>query len=219
MIYLSGTIRPALKHTMPPDVPWGADSGRFNAPQLYSDDSYLEWLRAQPIERCLFATAPDVLTDHAATVELSRPMFSRIRDLGYPVAFVAQDGWGEETTPWDEFDILFVGGSNEFKLSRGGEAVAVSLRRGKKAHMGRANSYRRLRLALLLGCDTADGTFLKFSPDINELRMLRWFERLQAEPILFAASGLLQRLDQPQTPVAPSGCERGEAGRGRPFRA
>jgi hypothetical protein len=36
--------------------------------------------------------------------------------LGYPAAFVAQDRWDETATPWDEFDVLFVGGSTEFKL-------------------------------------------------------------------------------------------------------
>jgi hypothetical protein len=197
MIYLSGVIRPQLRHPMlgfmntpqmgnemPVDVAWGADNGRFSNPDGYTDDGYLGWLREQPVNRCLFAVAPDVLGDHRATIELSLPLLPRLRDLGYPAAFVAQDGWSEHDTPWSEFDVLFIGGTDKFKLGRGGEAVASARRKGKRAHYGRANSYSRLRLAVALGCETADGTFLKHAPDINEIRMLRWFDRLRREPLL-----------------------------------
>jgi hypothetical protein len=97
---------------------------------------------------------------------------------------VAQDGWQDETTPWDEFDVLFVGGSTEFKLGLGAHAIAAAQARRKWVHMGRVNSYKRLRVAAALGCDSADGTFLKFGPDVNEPRLLRWLAQLKAEPLL-----------------------------------
>lgn len=175
---------PQMGNEMPAGVLWGADNGRFNAPELYTDDGYLGWLKEQSREQCLFATAPDVLADHAATVELSLPLLPRLRSLGYRAAFVAQDGWQDETTPWDEFDVMFIGGSTAFKLGRGGLAIAAARERGKTVHMGRVNSYRRLRLAALLGCETADGTFLKFGPDVNEPRMLHWLDQLSAMPFL-----------------------------------
>lgn len=175
---------PQMGSTMPPNVPWGADNGRFNNPGDYTDDGYLGWLAKQPAGRCLFATAPDVLADHVATVEMSRPLFPRLRAAGYLAAFVAQDGWHEETTPWDEFDVLFIGGTDEFKLGRGAVAISAGLARGKRVHIGRVNSYSRLRLAAVLGCHTADGTFLKFAPDINEPRMFRWLEKLERQPRL-----------------------------------
>ena len=171
---------PQMANTMPPDAIWAADNGRFSAPEKYTDDGYLGWLMEQPSERCLFAVAPDVLADHLATIELSRPLFPRIRAAGYRAAFVAQDGWSESDTPWDEFDVLFVGGTTEFKLGRGCDAVMAARARGKRTHMGRVNSFSRLRLAAAVGCDSADGTFLKFAPDINEPRMLRWLNQLSA---------------------------------------
>jgi hypothetical protein len=159
-------------------VVWAADNGRFSAPEKYTDAGYLAWLAARDPTCCLFAVAPDVLADHAATVELSLPLLPRIRALGYRAAFVAQDGWDEATAPWDALDVLFIGGTTAFKLGRGGDAILAARKRGKPVHMGRVNSYLRLRLAAAVGCASADGTFLKFGPDVNEPKMLRWLNRL-----------------------------------------
>ena len=201
MIYLSGIVRRNLNHPMigfmltpqmgnavPMNAVWAADNGRFSSPEKYTDDGYLSWLLRQPVSSCLFAVAPDVLADHEATVELSCPLLPRIRSIGCPAAFVAQDGWEPSTTPWDDFDVLFIGGTTKFKLGRGGEAISYALQRGKRVHMGRVNSYRRLRLAAVLGCTSADGTFLKAAPDINEPKMLRWMNNLISSPMLELAS-------------------------------
>lgn len=196
MIYLSGKIgsmrhprlgflkTPHMGNVIPPGVVWAADSGRYSSPQLYSDEAYLRWLARHPVERALFATAPDVLADHAATVALSAPMFPQLRRLGYHPAFVAQDGWTEDGTPWDDFDWLFIGGTNTFKLGRGGEAIRVALARGKQVHMGRVNSYKRLRLAAAMGCSSADGTMIAFGPDRRTAEVLGWLNKLITQPLL-----------------------------------
>lgn len=190
MIYLSGCIYPirhpllGFMHTQQmanvvgDDYLWGADNGCFSAPHLYSDDKYLGWLSKQPGERCLFATAPDILADHAGTVERSLPLLPRLRSLGYKPAFVAQNGWKAGTTPWPEFDVLFIGGTDTFKLGIAADAIAWAHYYGKRVHMGRVNSFRRLRLAAALGCDSADGTYLKFGPDTNAPRLIRWLDSL-----------------------------------------
>lgn len=193
MIYLSGTIRWGISHPrlgfintprrhepVPGGTPWAADNGRFTAPHEYTDDGFIGWLGEQPAAHCLFAVAPDVVADHEATVALSLPMLPRIRRAGYRAAFVAQDRWDEATTPWDAFDVLFIGGTNGFKLGRGGDAILAARQRGKPVHMGRVNSFLRLRLAAAVGCASADGTFLKFGPAVNEPRMLRWLDDLNA---------------------------------------
>jgi hypothetical protein len=176
-----------MKNTLPNEAVWGADNGCFSNPASYSDEKYLDWLRKQPIDRCLFAVAPDVLGNHRATIALSRPMLPQLRELGYRPAFVAQDGWTSHDTPWAEFDVLFIGGTDTFKLGPGGKAAHEALARGKSVHFARVNSYRRLRLAAALGCASADGTFLKWSPDANVPRMLLWLERLTKEPLLVTA--------------------------------
>lgn len=176
-------LTPDMGNVIPSDVWVAADNACFSNPKKYSDERYERHLRRFDPRRCLFATAPDVLGDHDATIERSIPMLRRIRSLGLPPAFVAQNGWEEATTPWDECDALFVGGTTEFKFRAGRDAVSAAKRRGKWAHMGRVNSGDRLRAAAAIGCDSADGTFLRFGPDTNGPKLLRWLESLHEEPM------------------------------------
>ena len=170
---------PRMRNLLPKGVTWAADNGCFSAPENYSDAGYLDWLVQQPVKRCLFAVCPDVLADHRATVKRSRPLMPLLRKIGYRPAFVAQDGWKSKTTPWDEFDVMFIGGTTGFKLGPvAADAAIEALGHGKKVHMGRVNSFKRLQVAAQLGCASVDGTFLKFAPDINVPRMLHWFAKL-----------------------------------------
>ncbi|HEY2242612.1 MAG TPA: hypothetical protein VGH47_00125 [Xanthobacteraceae bacterium] len=197
MIYLSGKIvhhisHPRLGFIMTPDrrdkppaaAALAIDNACFANPAAYSDAKYLGYLERMPRERTLFATAPDMLGDHEATVARSIPMLRAIRAAGHKAALVAQDGWDEATTPWHEFDVLFVGGSTRFKFRGGRDAVAAAKRHGKATHMGRVNSLERLRAAISIGCDSSDGTFLLFAPTENWGRMLRWFDALDRQPEL-----------------------------------
>lgn len=155
---------------------WAADNGCFGK-GYPGDEAWLAWLRQHTAhaDRCLFATAPDVVADAAATLARSTPWLPVIRSLGYPAALVAQDGLEDLAIPWDDFDVLFVGGSTEWKLSAAAARIAAEAkRRGKKVHMGRVNSARRWAYAELVGCDSADGTFLAFGPDKNLPRLRRW---------------------------------------------
>jgi hypothetical protein len=162
---------------------WAADSGRFSDPKSYADEKYLGWLSTFEPTQCLFATAPDVLGDHAATLAMSDPIMPLIRAFGFKVAFVAQDGF--DTAPWDKFDCLFLGGTNAFKLGAAVPGIVSEARsRGKWVHMGRANSYKRLRVAAAIGCQSADGTFLRFGPRQNSVRLGRWLDKLHAQPLL-----------------------------------
>jgi hypothetical protein len=198
MIYLSGKSNISLRHprlgfmralgdTRPNPrghCPLAADNGCFTRPTLYSDRAYAKFLSTMPRPRMLFATARDVLGDHEATVKLAIPGLRLIRSLGIPAAFVAQDGWQEESTPWDEFDVLFVGGSTEFKFRGGRDAVLAAKRHNKWCHMGRVNSLDRLRAAAGIGCNSADGTFIAFGPDKRGPEVLRWLDALKAQPEL-----------------------------------
>jgi hypothetical protein len=193
MLYLSGVVRsdmPAMLTARmgqrPPDgQPWAADNGRFSAPQNYTDTRYLGWLAKMPRESCLFATAPDVVGDAAATLALSAPMFAPIRALGYRVAFVGQDGQEHLPVPWDDFDALFIGGTTDWKLGEGARELAgEAKRRGKWVHMGRVNSLRRMRYAESIGCDSADGTVLKH--DVSRPAH-EWGPRVAREPSLWGS--------------------------------
>ena len=175
-MYLSGKVRPDLPAMISlPDKgrrplggqPWAADNGRFASPEKYSDTAYLAWLRSMPAESCLFATAPDVVGNAGATLSMSNRMLGPIRQAGYRPAFVAQDGLEHltEFILWDEFDVLFIGGTTAWKLGDAARHLAAEAkRRGKWVHMGRVNSLKRMRHAESIGCDSADGTYLKHNP-------------------------------------------------------
>lgn len=163
-------------------VPWCADNGAFS--DRFDERKWWAFLlRRQPwASTCLFAAAPDVVGDAAATLTRSVPWLPKIRALGYPAALVAQDGLEHLTVPWDDFDVLFIGGTDQFKLGHHAIRLAEEARRhGKRVHVGRVNSDKRFRFAARpypfgLGADTADGTFLTFAPDHNLGRLLRWLE-------------------------------------------
>ena len=121
---------PDMGNRIPDGAAVAGDNACYSNPEGYSDDRYLAHLDRFPRDRCLFAPAPDVVGDHLATVERSSFMLRRIRAAGFPSAFCAQDGWNEETTPWNEFDVLFIGGTTEFKFRGGREARAPQSRAG-----------------------------------------------------------------------------------------
>jgi hypothetical protein len=164
---------------------WAADTGCFSAPEKYDEGAYLAWLAVRPPQRCLFATAPDVVGDAEATLAKSLPVLPKIRALGYRAALVAQDGLEGMAVPWDAFDAMFIGGTTHWKLSEVAYGLAREAdERGKWVHMGRVNSWRRLKAAAVSGYDSADGTYLKFGPDVLWPRLSAWMETLQRSPRL-----------------------------------
>jgi hypothetical protein len=166
---------PMQGNRLPVGATWCADNGCF-ASGYPGDHAWWEWLsQHESLETCAFAVAPDVVGDAAATLERSGPWLSRIRGLGVPAAFVAQDGLEWLPVPWDEFDVLFIGGTTVWKLGPHARRLAAEAKtRHKRVHMGRVNSQRRYVYARAIGCDSVDGTFLAFGPDRNLPHLLAW---------------------------------------------
>lgn len=164
---------------------FAADNGCFAQGKSYSDDKFLEWLNSLNRQACLFATAPDVVADAVGTRKRAYPMLPKIRKLGFKAAFVVQDGETADQILWDELDAIFVGGSTDWKLSQAaGDIVAEAKRRGKWVHMGRVNSFKRMRLAAAIGCDSVDGTYLAFEPDNRKEKIKEWIKMLNKQPLL-----------------------------------
>ena len=88
---------------------------------------------------------------------MARPVLPRLREAGYRAALVAQDGMTELPAP-DEWDVLFVGGHDAVEALRDGLPPAAGGRAlGKWTHMGRVNSWRRLRAAARAGTPARTG--------------------------------------------------------------
>ena len=193
MMYLSGAKNPAIAadlasgniglmrtpgngYSLDDVQVWALDNGAFTD-SYPGDDAYLALLAALAghRDRCLFVAVPDVVADAAATLALLPPMAARIRAAGWPVALVGQDGMEAMPVPWDLVDWLFVGGSTGWKLGPGAaELIRQAQAQGKRVHVGRVNSGARFRHFAGMGCDTADGTFLAFGPDVNAPQVRRW---------------------------------------------
>lgn len=183
---------PTQGNVLPESCWWGADNGKFGK-GWPGPEAWFLWLKdtvtRYGTERCLFAVAPDVPFDAYGTLHESRPWLPMIRDLGIPVAFAAQDGCENDLMPgWDEFDVLFLAGTTEWKTGQVALALSWEAKgRGLRVHMGRVNSRKRLRTAESFGCDTADGTYFAFGPLINLARMGQWAAEIAAQPSLGSA--------------------------------
>lgn len=135
------------------------------------------WLKAielanQYKSTCLFVVIPDVLHrlsddsvigDCVATLEQFHRYREMVKDL--PVALVSQDGIYKhaDKIPWNDFDCLFVGGSDTHKLGmEGGWIIQEAKARGKWVHVGRVNSVKRIKD--FWQADSWDGTHLGFYP-------------------------------------------------------
>jgi hypothetical protein len=191
---LGAIITPRQGNKLPPDVLFCIDNGCGPGADgqpgtgYPGDRKYLEMLSrlsARARQRCLFATAPDVLCDASATLARSAPFLTRTRAwFGLPAALVAQDGLEHLDVPWPSFDVLFIGGSTEWKLGPAAAQLAAEAHaRGKRVHMGRVTTRQRLRYADHIGCDTADGTTR--APDRNIADRLRWLDEIRRQDVLF----------------------------------
>lgn len=137
---------------------WAADNGAFSNFDPAAFRAMLDRHR-WAADRCLWVTAPDRVGDAEATSALFREWAPEIRQRGYRVALVAQDGLTPESTPWSELDAIFIGGSTRWKLGADAAHVLQEAKvRGKWLHMGRVNTARRLKYAAALGCDSVDGS-------------------------------------------------------------
>jgi hypothetical protein len=164
----------------PPGARWGNHGMDFESRTTVPGRGDPEW------RGCLFVVAPDVVADAARTWERSAPWFALVREAGYPVALVAQDGAEAFAPMWDEcdsWDALFVGGSTGWKLSEDARScVREAQLLAKWVHMGRVNSRRRLRLAAAWDLDSVDGTCLAYAPQANSARLGDWLAELAEDP-------------------------------------
>jgi hypothetical protein len=187
MIPNAGTIMtPARWGKVPGHRVWCADNGMYSG--CVTPPALLAWLdvMAPHRETCVFATAPDVVCNAVATLDLFRWWGWRIRAKGYPVALVAQDGLESlRWPPQDCYDCLFIGGSTAWKLSDAAAwCIAHAKATGRWVHVGRVNSQRRYRHFQLLGVDSVDGTHIVFAPRRRAREIANWVSQLPLLPPL-----------------------------------
>ncbi|WP_433635563.1 hypothetical protein [Nocardia sp. CA-120079] len=232
---LGGMATPNQGNVLIAGARYGFDSGCFGK-GYPGDRAWMEWLAEMAdkteAKQRLWATAPDVVGDAVDTAKRARPWLNKIRHLGFPAAYVAQNG--ARCLPWDEFDVLFLGGvlecpsclgrrhigdkrvrrakcvrcrqvMAEWKLSHAARDLTLeAMHRGKTVHMGRVSSEIRIVYAVRAGVDSADGTYLTKGPDINLVNLLRWLDRIDALPEEDALFDPFPEVAHMTIPVAPS---------------
>lgn len=190
---------------------FGADNGCFA--DKWVEDKHFSWLERLPRDRCLFAVSPDLYPDTLESQRRGLAYAPLIREMGFPVAIVAQDNAEQLMWPWDDFDVLFVGGerrhppSSEWKISAAAERLVKNARRhGKWVHMGRVNSLKRMERAREMGCNSADGTFVKYrkrkrATDPEGAHTLRGASELGRWVVWLDANRTLWTHETPSLPV------------------
>lgn len=121
---------PAQGNKRPEGVTWCADNGCYS--DKWDEAKWWQFLvdNAHDAATCLFAVAPDVVGDAWRSHMKSYPWLAKIKALGYPVAYVIQNGADRHPIPWHDFDVMFIGGCPEcpehgsfpkpIKMGRGG---------------------------------------------------------------------------------------------------
>lgn len=174
---------PAQGQTPEPGIDWCADNGCFS--NKWKPSTWLNWLKKQP-PTMRFAVCPDRVADAKGTTELFEQWHPVMQQLGVPIAYVAQDNVTNNMVPWELISTLFIGGTTEWKLSTHAEQLITDAKqRGLWVHVGRVNSYKRIRWAHEAGADSCDGTSLVFAPDRKLPMVLTWLRRLETEHTLF----------------------------------
>lgn len=182
-------ITPASFANAPKAAVWCGDNEIFSG--KYRFWRFYRWLWSKRPYRhyCKFINAPDWLTilpDGSVIGSAWRTWlrylchFWIIKLLGFPVAYVAQDG--SDKWPIPPFcDAVFIGGSTAWKMSPAADRVIErAKRRGLWTHVGRVNSIRRINHFKVVGVDSVDGTSLTYAPDRDFWR----FQKALMQPVL-----------------------------------
>jgi hypothetical protein len=177
--------RNSLKTICALGIEWAADNGAYGG---LDEAAFLDLLdRAAVADRWpMWVVCPDKVADAKTTLAMFDEWQPIIKDRRLPVAFVGQDGQEDLPLPWDRFACLFLGGSTEWKLSQAAADLAWEARcRGKLLHMGRVNSFKRMTTALLLGCNSVDGSSASRWGDKYIHRYARFAKGCRLQPAMF----------------------------------
>ena len=133
--------------------PYGLDNGAFTQ---FDEAKWRRQLIEAREHRPLFVCLPDIVGSARRTLELFRH-FAPVT-VGLPRALVLQDGIGQFDLPWSQIDAVFVGGSDQFKVSTEAfDAARTAKLLGKWVHVGRVNTGKRVEQWVGVA-DSCDGS-------------------------------------------------------------
>jgi len=140
----------------PKPVPFALDNGVYGAWSNGREWDEVKYYKAldfyDPLE-CRWTVVPDWVADKKLTLKKWDEHSDRIRQKGFTLAFAVQDGMSPDDVP-DDADVIFVGGSTEWKW----RTLPIWGREFERVHAARVNTYRLLWMADDCGVESCDGT-------------------------------------------------------------
>lgn len=134
-------------------VPYGLDNGCF---KRFHKKTWLRLVDEAHDNPPVFVCLPDMVGDAVRTLDLFDAFDRQLN--GLPKALVLQDGIGRQRIPWDRIDAVFVGGTDNFKISKEAiNACRTAKMLDKWVHVGRVNTPERVRNWVGLA-DSIDGS-------------------------------------------------------------
>ena len=139
-------------------LPYAIDNGKFSA--WGSEEPWNEQDFFDLLDRCQLArykpdwvTVPDEVTDREKTLWLWNQYERRVRQYGWRLAFVVQDGMTPNDVP-ESADVIFVGGTTKWKWRN----AALFCATFPRVHIGRVNWVDKLEYCERIGAESCDGT-------------------------------------------------------------
>lgn len=141
--------------------PWMLDNGAFS--EAWDETVWRRRLEqlSEYNATCIAAIVPDVILDAEATLARWHVYAPEVKALGYKAAFATQNGCTVGMVPWDEVDVLFVGGSDAHRVRECWPLIDYAKRRGMWVHVGRVNSPSAIRR--YFRSDSVDGSAMIFN--------------------------------------------------------
>ncbi len=140
------------------DFQYALDNDRYSAWSKGKEWDREKWLKllnwAASKDQCpLWCVVPDVVTDRIGTLRDWEIYRSVVAGFGFRLAFAVQDGMSASDVP-DDADVVFVGGSTEWKWS----TMRGWCRDFPHVHVARVNTYKLLYRCYDAGAKSTDGT-------------------------------------------------------------
>jgi hypothetical protein len=152
-------------------LPYAIDNGAFTDWQPKLFEKLL--METRVLKRPLWVVVPDVVGDAEATLKLWHKWASVVASFNCPLAFACQDGMEPQDVP-KEAHCCFIGGTTKWKLKNAHKFKGVR----PLLHIGRVNTYNRLKWAERIGADSVDGTgFFRDGKDgLRVQALIHYFE-------------------------------------------
>ena len=158
-----------------PPGKFALDNGRFCAGPDWSERDWMKLIHKACAHSQKTGVAPewilvpDVVADWKATVREFSHWESRVRNTGWKVAVAVQNGASVADVKAMGVDVVFVGGTTEWKL----RTTALWCSEFPRVHVGRVNTLERAIGCFQCGAESIDGTgWMRTTRQRKTLRVL-----------------------------------------------